>query len=340
MKRILALQLKRIGDLILTTPALAAMRAQWPEAGISLVVEQGSASLAPALPMVDEVLVFDRKGGNGSLWWKLASRCHDVCLDFTGNDRSALFTFLSRASRRAGFARHCQAGPRAFLYNAPIESSVRDRHTIEHYMDLAAGIGAARGPLDLQLRIPDAALMAARDLLARAGVREGYFILHPGTARMEKQWEPERWAEVAEHASRSLGLPCVITGSDAPVEKAHIREVCEHMSTRPVDLSGMSDLPVLAALISRARCFLGVDSAAMHLASAFNVPQVVLFGPTNPFHWRPLRDNARVLQAGNPEGVFTPRGQGSPMHKIPVETVCAAVDALTSQKLIHSHDGH
>src|SRR5438093_4215904 len=97
--KILVLQLKRIGDLILTTPALWALRQNLPDAHITLAVEAGCRQLLPAIDYVDDTLVFNRSGGNGGLWWKLLFHGYHVCFDFTGNDRSAMFTVLSKAPK-------------------------------------------------------------------------------------------------------------------------------------------------------------------------------------------------------------------------------------------------
>src|SRR5438105_649719 len=101
--KILALQLKRIGDLILTTPALWALRQALPDAHITLVADAGCRELLPAIDYVNEALVYNRAGGNGTLWRRLAFRGFDVCLDFTGNDRSVFFTILSKAPKRIAF---------------------------------------------------------------------------------------------------------------------------------------------------------------------------------------------------------------------------------------------
>ncbi len=101
--RILVLQLKRIGDLILTTPALWALRQNLPKANIVLAIEAGSRELLPAIDYVDDILVHERHGQNASTWLHLLLRPYDLCLDFTGTDRSALFAVLSKASRRVTF---------------------------------------------------------------------------------------------------------------------------------------------------------------------------------------------------------------------------------------------
>jgi ADP-heptose:LPS heptosyltransferase len=94
MKSILIVQLKRLGDLILTTPALAALREKHPGSQVTLLIDQYSRDLAPALQHIDEVLVYERKR-SFPIWFQLLRREFDLCIDCTGTDRSALISFLS-----------------------------------------------------------------------------------------------------------------------------------------------------------------------------------------------------------------------------------------------------
>src|SRR4029077_15482750 len=110
-------------------------------------------------------------------------------------------------------------------------------------------------------------------------------------------------------------LTVVLTGGSKPLEQAHLAEIKTKLRRPFVDLSGKTDLLVLAALISRARLLVTVDSAPMHLAAATHTPQVVLFGPTNPFHWRPRESPALILHGKSPEPIteFSPVQPRLPM---------------------------
>ena len=343
--RILALQLKRIGDLVLTTPALSALKSAG--AHVTLVVMDGTAALSPMLEgTVDAMLVYRSQGGNRTLWKQIWRGGFDACVDFTGRDRSALMTLVSRAAIRV-IARPAlrKSRWRRLCYNAVADAPVRSRHTVDHYLDHLAPLqpllpsalpdDPAAGPV-LHLS-PEAAARAAQTLAAHhIGANEEFFVVHPGSARPEKYWRPERWAEVIAFCQGTLQRRCVLTGgSGDPTEIAHLaclRTALATLGQSCVDLTGQLDLTTLAAVLSRARLFLGVDSGPVHLAAAWRRPQIVLFGPTNPFHWRPRHPGGLVLQAGHgdvPVREFAERSPGGPLDLISTRAVIDCIAEAT-----------
>jgi ADP-heptose:LPS heptosyltransferase len=314
--RILILQLKRIGDAILTTPLLAALREHLPAPHLTLALDRATAALAPALD-ADQILV---RGKN--FWRPLATQRFDVCLDLTGTDRSALATILSRAPRRITWARFAKKPLRRWIYNEFVESSVRDRHTADHHTDLLRALDITVENVPLALRLPANVRAEAEAALTAAGITGDYIVIHPGTARSEKYWLPKRWAEVITHLQRDLGLPIVLTGSNAPAELAHLQAISSQRSTldsqRPAVLAGQLTLLGTAAVLERARLLCAVDSAPVHLADALGTPVIALFGPTNPHHWRPRRTTAHVV---------TPTAGKAPMAEISTVAVLAEIQA-------------
>ena len=325
--RILALQLKRIGDLVLTTPALAALRAAWPEAHIALAVAPGCAGLLGAVPSVSAGVVLG-KGRGFAPWQQVLTGAWDLCLDFTGTDRSALAAGLSRAKVRVAFEAVKKSKLRAVAFNRFVESAVRERHTVDHYLDLVDGViegGAIRA--EPELAPPPAALAEAARLTGGAE----FAVIHPGTARAEKYWVPERWAEVITNLRERHGLECVLTGGADEFERVHLADIQSRLTKPARDLAGKIDLPTFAAFIARARLCVSCDTGAVHLAAAARTPQVALFGPTNPFHWRPRHDRALVLSAAQPHApltAFHPRMKGAPMERISTELVIGAIAQL------------
>jgi ADP-heptose:LPS heptosyltransferase len=318
--RILALQLKRIGDLVLTTPAFAAIKARLPQAHLALAVHSATASLLPAISDWESAIVFG-PGRGFAPWQQVLTGRFDAVLDFTGTDRSALAAALSRAKKRAAFTWVRKSRLRSLAYGDFVESSVRERHTVDHYLDLLAALdltAADRQDAHPILRLPE----PVTD-------EPPFAIIHPGTARPEKFWLADRWAEVAGHLSEKHGLHVVITSSSDPAERAHAGQIrAPHSALRtPATLCDF------ASLLAQARIVVSCDTAAVHLAAAFRRPQIALYGPTNPFHWRPRHDRALVISAtkpGAPLSEFDPWAKGAPMDRISTEVVCRAIDDLLS----------
>lgn len=344
--RILALQLKRIGDLVLTTPALHTLKSAG--AHVTLVLMDGTAALSPMLvDEVDVTLAYRSRGGNRALWRQLWRGGFTACVDFTGRDRSALMTLASRAGTRIIARPALRKGRwRQLCYNAVADTPVRSRHTVDHYLDhlaplrsflpLAPPTDPLAGPI---LQLPPEAMARAVAMLASHGIgaTEEFFVVHPGSARAEKYWRPERWAEVIAFCQGTLSRRCVLTGgSGDPTETWHLGELRAALAERGqscVDLAGQLDLTTLTAVLSRAGLFLGVDSGPMHLAAAWQRPQIVLFGPTNPFHWRPRHPGCLVLQAGHgaaPVRQFAERSPGGPLDLISTQAVIDCITGTTT----------
>jgi predicted lipopolysaccharide heptosyltransferase III len=337
---ILLIQLRRLGDLILTTPAIAAIHQKFPEATITLVTSHGCTALLPAIPCVHRHFVIRRSPADIGTFVSIARTKFHASIDFTRNNRSAFLSWLSRAEIRIGSQRiKRRARLRHRAYNEFVTGRMRDQHMIDYNLSLLGPLGIQETLPPVSLIIPAESAVRANEVLHHSGINRRFVIFHPGSARIEKFWEPERWAEVIVSALERWPMDLVITGGSSPQEKAHIAEI-EALLPRPasdekrrvIDLSGKIDLLSLAALIAQARLLVTVDSAPMHLASATNTSQIVLFGPTNPFHWRPRQKSAVILQGETPIPVteFIPRQQRLPMKLISTQAVIDAMDSLLS----------
>ena len=342
MERILAIQIKRIGDLILTAPALSRLRQARPDAHITLVTMGAAGQLVSAIPAVDTHFSYRYQRPNLPLWGNLLTDRYDTVLDFNGTDRSAFMTWMTRANQRVTYTKRAQGFWREQTYTQTSNAKLRPFHTVDHMCALldAIGVPSTTG-LDstapLSLAIPEPVQHRVDDLLAQKGLDGPFAVVHPGTARLEKYWKADRWAEVIRECSDGgRQLSCVITGGTDPDETRHLDEIIAHLkstgSNAPLVLAGQLSLLETAAVIRRATLALGVDTAAMHLASAFQIPQVVLFGPTNPFHWRPRHPEARIILSGH-EGVmtetdYTMRLEERSMHAIQTAQVIKAIDTL------------
>ena len=330
---VLLIQLKRIGDLILTTPAIAALREKFPDASISLVVSATVKELLPAITGIDKVFEVRGKTDDALDWIALSLGKFDYCLDFTRNDRSSFLTFLSGARKRIT-SDHPQLRTklRARSYNEFVEAPVGFLHTVDYHLALLKPLGIENASRAIRLELPEETVANANELLGAAGVNGDFVCFHPGSARAEKFWEASRWAEAIDHCARETGMKCILTGGRSAIEQGQIAAIKGSAKSKPIDLSGKTKLLTLAALVRQARLVVTVDSAPMHFAAAWDTPQVVLFGPTNPFHWHPRSDVAIVLLGGHegPVTEFRPKQRAVLMNQISTKAVIDAMEALLS----------
>src|SRR5205809_1369295 len=326
--KILLIQFRRLGDLILTTPAISALREHLPAAQIALAVSGECAPLLPAIQGLRQTFLTKRGVRDLSAWMEIRRAGFDCVVDFTRNDRSAWLTFLSGAPQRIVSDRlKIKSKIRLRFYNEFVDCAMKQMHTADYYLALLQPLGISATANDPLLELPAAAQQLASSIIADQIRHQPFVIFHPGSARVEKFWEPERWADIIEFAAKELDLFPVLSGGSTELERAHLTAIREKLHTTVLDLSGQLDLLSLAALIEYARLLVTVDSAPMHLASAAGTPQVILFGPTNPFHWRPRKSPAAILFGESPEPLhhFQAREAKRPMKQI---STAAVIDAM------------
>jgi ADP-heptose:LPS heptosyltransferase len=301
VRRALVLRHRAAGDLLLTTPALRALRAGLPTSRIEVLVSRGTGSLLRGNPDVDEVVEVDRRSlaSQAGVYARLARGGYDLVLDMVSNPRSALMTALTRAPIRVGYdlpgRRH------AYTIRVPREPVGPDgpvvRYAPEASLDLVRAIGIPPRGLSLTLHVsPESQDRIDRWLTERGlGARSLAACLPAGTWP-SKTWIPERFAAVMD----ALHEEADVIWLWGPGESALARECRDRMkatSTLAPD-AGWDDL---AALIGRLGLLVSNDSGPKHLAVALGIPTVTIFGPTHPGAWQPASGpHAVVLATGLP----------------------------------------
>ena len=293
-KNILCFRLERIGDLLMTGPALAELRALAPEgATIDLVVGSWNREIAAALPGIDRVETLDAgwlaRAGSGHTPLGLAlhaarwrSRRYDLAINFEPDIRTNIAVAAAGARRTVGFA----SGGGGPLLDVAVEYDPT-MHTVDNARALVhvAFGGAPDTPVAWALRVPEAQRDAARQILAPfAGrLKAG---LHVSGGRAIKQWPESRFREVAERLVRDRSAGIVLTG--APADRAQIEIVRTALpADRVIDLSAGTDLLTTAAVIADLDLFVTGDTGPMHLANAVGTPVVAVFGPSDPRRYAP-----------------------------------------------------
>ena len=305
-RRILCFRLERIGDLLMTGPALAELRALAPGASIDLVVGSWNREIAAALPGIDRVETIDaewlNRGGSGLSALGLAmqaarwrSRGYDLAINFEPDIRTNLAIAAGGARRTIGFA---SGGGGALLDEALDYDPTA--HTIDNARRLVhMTLGRAPGePVPWVLRIPDDIRAQASRILAPAQgrLKAG---LHVSGGRAIKQWPEARFRELAERLVRERAAAIVLTGTSG--DRAQVDLVKAALPPdRVIDLSGDASLLTAAAVIAQLDLFVTGDTGPMHLANAVGTPIVAVFGPSDPRRYAPRGPRDTVVRIDLP----------------------------------------
>jgi heptosyltransferase-3 len=286
--RIAVIRLRSLGDCVLTTPALALLKAHRPDLQIHMVVEPRFAGVFEDNPDVASV--------SESVPRADTVPCVNMVLNLHGGTRSMWFTLASRAKYRAGFGHHRYS----FIYTHKIPTAQailgvdRPVHTAEHLASAMFWLG-----------VPPAEIPRAKLIARSKPDLPSYAVLHPFASAPGKAWPIERFVSVAARLQAQGLLPVIIAGPSDDASPFEAFEVYRNAPLRDVK-----------NLLSGAALFIGNDSGPAHIAAAFGVPVVVLFGPSNPVTWAPWRTEARVLTS-----------EGS-IAGIAVDDVLSAAEAL------------
>lgn len=310
VRRLLAVRLDNLGDVLMTTPALAALRQAWPGVHLTLLASPAGAALQPHLADVDEVVTFEapwvqsgcsaEQAGPAvqALVQRLAQARFDAVVIFTVCTQSALPMAL--VALQAGIPlrlAHGRENPYHLLSDWVRDAEVPGegmRHEVQRQLDLLAAIGV-RPPTDdgLRLALRAADQAALKHKLAQAGMDPAapYFVVHPGASAPSRRWPAERFAQAAQAVARAGGGHAVVVGGTA---EAALVQAALPAGVPATALVGGLSLGELAALIAGATVTLCNNSGPAHIAAALRAPVVVLYALTNPQH-TPWRTSARVL---------------------------------------------
>ena len=299
--RILLTKLKHIGDALLMTPTIDAIRTRYPDAEITVVVRKGTERILAGCTAIDCVLTAAAAEGHkrSTLNWigegrviaELRRKKFDFAFELSDGDRGRWVCALARVKLRCtneSLIKLPRIWRLAFKSVSHFEWRYRHRvekdfFTVAHALDL----GAAPGPMRF-----------ARERAVPSWVSEragaGAIVFHPATRMVEKFWPEERWIELGR-AMRECGVPIVVSVGPAEDEMALGERIAAGIGAEAFCTKGALTWAQLAEVLHTARVFVGVDTAAMHLAAACECPTVAIFGLSSVVQWKPWMVPSRVL---------------------------------------------
>ena len=288
VERVLVVRLRSIGDTVLSTPSLFALKRFLPHASVDILLEDWVAPVLDGFPHVDHVITLERKStsARARIARRLRANRYDVVYNLHGGTTATLLARATGAKHRVGYKTYQYA--RLHNHLSPSSSSLwgqNKTHSVEQQLALLGwtGVPVSDRPAT-QLAITEAAAAKIAARLETTGLAQAPFaVLHPAAAFATKQWAADKFARVADGLAGQGFRVLVITAEN----EAHLADELRRNASAPVVAFADLSLPEITALLARARLFVGNDSGIAHMAAAVKTPAVVIFGSSNVAHWRP-----------------------------------------------------
>ena len=312
---VLLIRLRLIGDVVLSTPVIRALRRRYPDARLTYLVERDAAPVVASNPHLDEVIVVNRSGGVARvaadlrLAWRLRRRRFDVVIDMHGGPRSAWLALATGAPQRIGY----DIPGRTWMYTraVPRARELRPRHSVLNQWDLLSAIdgwsGETPDPVRDAVEMPLDAAADARiaGRLAAAGVGGDHelVLVHVSANNPFRRWPEPAFAELVAGLVRASAARRLILSSGPSDRQAAGRIAAAARALLGPDAApqvldfGDFDLMELRALIGRSRLFIGGDTGPLHVAATTVTPIVAIYGPTQPARSAPWRSGTLGSEA-------------------------------------------
>ncbi len=305
-RRVLAVRLDTLGDVLMTTPAIRALKHSSPDRSVTLLTSPRGAEVAPFVPEVDDVIVYEapwmpsaepapRSARHLELGAELRRQRFDAAVIFTVYSQNplpaALLCYLAEIPLRLA---HARENPYSLLTDWIPEPEPEKfiRHEVRRQLDLVTSVGCRTEDESLSFRVPQGAVDRARSLLDGIGVNGNWVVVHPGASAPSRRYPKEGFAAVAGHLARELGYQVVFTGTDE--EGPLVEEIQSDMGAASHSLAGRLSLAELGGVLSLAPVLISNNTGPVHIAAAVGTPVVDLYALTNPQH-APWGTRSRVL---------------------------------------------
>ena len=301
-KRILIVRTDRIGDVLLSTPVIKALRDSYPNAYMAMIVSPYAKDIVEGNPYLDEVIIYDKDGKHKS-WVRsmkfarnLKKKKFDLTIILHPTNRVHLVTFFARIPKRVGYDRKL-----GFLLTDKIRHTKQlgEKHELEYALDLVRYLGIEPKDKSLFMPIKPESEKWVEELFQQEGIEktDKLLVIHPGASCPSKIWPSERFAEVADRLMEKYGFKVLLIAGPKDIKIA--QEVIKKMRHPAVNLAGKTSVSQLATILKKCQLFISNDSGPVHIASALGIPVISIFGRNqkglSPLRWGPLGRKDRVL---------------------------------------------
>ncbi|MEJ2515190.1 MAG: glycosyltransferase family 9 protein [Gammaproteobacteria bacterium] len=339
-RRLCILRLSAIGDVTHMVPVTASLKASWPGTDLTWVVGRMEHRLLAGLPGV-RFVVFDKKAGVAgyrALWRELAGQRFDALVHAQVSMRANLASLGIRAGVRLGYDSARSKDLHGLCVDHRIPPAA-GQHVLDSFFSFAETLGAAQRRLEWNIPVSEADEAFAADALPGDGP---VLVISPCSSHELRNWLPDRYARVADHAARAHGFRVVLCGGPSHSERAMGGAIETAMETPAVNLVGKDTLKQLLAMLRRASLVISPDSGPMHMATAAGTPVIGLHAASNPDRSGPYLsrrwcvnryDDAARQFLGRPAGELpwgTKIEKPGVMELIGVEDVVERIDAFVA----------
>ncbi|HPM43243.1 MAG TPA: lipopolysaccharide heptosyltransferase II [Candidatus Omnitrophota bacterium] len=289
--RILIARLDRIGDVVLSTPVIRAVREKFPNSYIAFMVRPYAYEVVAGNPMLDEVVVYDKKMGfldNLKFIKFLRKKRFDIAIVLHPTSRTHLLAYFARIPERLGFDRKC-----GFVLTKKIPHTKQFglKHEIDYSLDILRHIGIEPSSRSLCMPVSPYSESRTEKIFEERGLKisDTIVALNPGASCRSKRWPAENFAMVADKLAQKYGAKIVLVSGKEDREAAI--KTASLMKSKPVDLSGSTTISELASVLKRSKLFISNDSGPVHIACAVGTPVIAIFGRSDrglsPHRWGP-----------------------------------------------------
>jgi heptosyltransferase-2 len=300
IERILIRGTNWIGDVVMTLPAVAAVRKTWPRARISILAKPWVADVYRLSPDVDEIIPFEEPGRHTGIRgkWRLAAELRryrfDCAILLQNAIEAAILARLAGIPLRAGY----NSDGRGALLTHSVRRSpeIRTVHQIDYYLAMVGAVGCLAARRDVHLSPGADYAETAERLFKQYGLEGNRHLIGiaPGAAYgPAKKWFPERFAAVTDRLIDDTGAQAVLFGSAG--DRSSTTAVAQSTRHPLIDIAGKTNLKEAMAVIARCNLFLSNDSGLMHVAGALGIPTIAIFGSTNPTATSPVGKKSVVI---------------------------------------------
>jgi heptosyltransferase-3 len=291
-EKILVLARPSIGDVLLSTPLIHALRARWPSATLDVLIYAGQREILEGNPDVDEVIEAGKHPSFGeyAAQMRRMGRHYDLGVSVSTSDRALWYLLACARERYSVVPGEGARGPwrsawKSWTCRATLEADTSGRHTLEQNHLLGELLALEPGYEVVTPRCADSEAVLSRTLPEIWG-RRPYAVLHLTPGHPFKRWHLAGWSALARWL-QDRGLEIVLTGSDSGIEREYLHAAVTALPSGVHSVAGKLRLGHVSALIERAALYVGPDTVTTHMAAAIGTPTVAIYGPTNPLIWAP-----------------------------------------------------